>query len=281
MAHVREPPPQGDASQPSWSDLVYPVYSRRSGGLSLGINLFPEGKRCSFDCPYCEVFPFAPGPPFTVERLDAELSSFFKRRRDAEFPGTPIMDICVSGRGEPTLSPFLEQALRAAASARARYCPEAKLVLITNSSGFASAKVLDALDRFADEVPLSVWAKLDGGTEAWYAVMSRSSVPFKDILVGIERYAMRHRLSIQTMICSVDGRIPDGGQIAAYSSRVASLLDKGAELEEIQLYTQARPAPEGRTAAVDDSVLYDIAQRIREFTQGRIKVRTFGSAGWA
>ncbi len=37
--------------------LVYPVVSRRSGGLSLGVNLFPEAKLCSFDCPYCEVFP--------------------------------------------------------------------------------------------------------------------------------------------------------------------------------------------------------------------------------
>ena len=30
--------------------LVYPVISRRSGGLSLGINLFPDAKDCPFDC---------------------------------------------------------------------------------------------------------------------------------------------------------------------------------------------------------------------------------------
>ncbi len=261
----------------AWSDLVYPVYSRRAGGLSVGINLFPEGKLCSFDCPYCEIFPFPPGAPLTMERLESELASFFTRRRQEEFPGTPVMDICVSGRGEPTLSPYLEQALGAAASARQRWCPEASVVLITNSSGFVSNKVLDALDRFANRSPLSVWAKLDGGTEAWYAVMSRSSIPFKDILLGIERYAMRHPLAIQTMICSVDGRIPDAGQIVAYASRLAALLDRGADLQEVQLYTQARPSPEGITAPVDGTVLYDVAQRVREVTQGRIKVRTFGA----
>jgi wyosine [tRNA(Phe)-imidazoG37] synthetase (radical SAM superfamily) len=279
MSQSQEPRPPADGVSSAWSDLVYPVYSRRAGGLSVGINLFPEGKLCSFDCPYCEVFPFPPGPPFSVERLDAELGEFFKVRRHAEFPGTPIMDICVSGRGEPSLSPFLEQALYAAASARKRWCPEAKLVLITNSSGFVSGKVLDILDRFANKNPLSVWAKLDGGTEAWYAIMGRSGIPFKDILLGIERYAMRHPLAIQTMICSVDGRIPDVGQIVAYASRLQAMLDRGADLEEVQLYTQARPSPEGRTAAVDDSVLYEIAQRIRETTQGRIKVRTFGASG--
>ena len=33
---------------------VYPVISRRSGGLSIGINLNPD-KVCNFDCVYCEV----------------------------------------------------------------------------------------------------------------------------------------------------------------------------------------------------------------------------------
>jgi histidinol dehydrogenase len=49
--------------------LVYPVYSRRSRGLSLGINLFPDRKVCSFDCPYCEVFPFETGFRFSPESL--------------------------------------------------------------------------------------------------------------------------------------------------------------------------------------------------------------------
>ena len=38
--------------------LIYPVVSRRSGGLSLGVDLFPDRKTCNFDCPYCEIFPF-------------------------------------------------------------------------------------------------------------------------------------------------------------------------------------------------------------------------------
>src|SRR5437867_11435994 len=34
--------------------FVYPVLSRRSGGLSVGVNLNPD-KVCNFDCIYCQV----------------------------------------------------------------------------------------------------------------------------------------------------------------------------------------------------------------------------------
>ena len=34
--------------------FVYPVLSRRSGGISLGVNLNPD-KICNFDCIYCQV----------------------------------------------------------------------------------------------------------------------------------------------------------------------------------------------------------------------------------
>ena len=49
--------------------LVYPVYSRRSQGLSMGINLFPDHKQCSFNCPYCEVFPFKTDSMFSLEGM--------------------------------------------------------------------------------------------------------------------------------------------------------------------------------------------------------------------
>jgi histidinol dehydrogenase len=258
-------------------ELVYPVYSRRSGGLSLGINLFPEGKRCNFDCPYCEIFPYAPGPAFSMELLVDKLAGFFKTRREVEFPGTPVLDICLAGRGEPTLSPSFGAALDAARAARDEFCPEAKLVLITNSTGFACQPVMEALERFTRKGPLTVWAKLDAGTELWYRTMNRTPFPLEDILRGLERYAAAHPVTIQTMVCRVNGALPANGEIAAYASRLVALLDAGADIEEIQIYTQARPSPEGITSMAEDWELLDIAQRVRETTDGRVKVRTFGS----
>jgi histidinol dehydrogenase len=257
--------------------ILYPVHSRRSGGLSLGVDLFGAGKKCSFDCPYCEVFPFPAGQAFEIGRLEAEFAAFFRETRAREFPGTPLRDICLSGSGEPTLSPHLEEALYAMAAARGRYCPEAELVVITNGTGFASASATEALERFVRKVSLKAWVKLDAGTESWYRTMNRGALPYGELLAGIERYALLHPLTIQTMVCEVEGRAPDGGEVAAYASRLATLLDKGAEIEQVQIYTQARPAPEGSTAPVPDRVLVEIAQRVREITQGRVPVRTYGA----
>ena len=54
--------------------FVYPVISRRSGGLSLGVNLNPD-KRCNFDCIYCEVDRREPGRPDRADpaRIQDEL----------------------------------------------------------------------------------------------------------------------------------------------------------------------------------------------------------------
>src|SRR5437899_6235855 len=54
---------------------VYAVVSRRSKGVSIGINLNPD-KLCNFDCVYCQVDRTTPGPTSAVEvqRFREELS---------------------------------------------------------------------------------------------------------------------------------------------------------------------------------------------------------------
>ena len=54
--------------------FVYPVLSRRSRGLSIGVNLNPD-KVCNFDCIYCQVDRRSAAVTdfVAVERLLAEL----------------------------------------------------------------------------------------------------------------------------------------------------------------------------------------------------------------
>jgi wyosine [tRNA(Phe)-imidazoG37] synthetase (radical SAM superfamily) len=213
-----------------------------------------------------------------VAALEAEFASFFGGRREAEFPGTPVRDICLSGSGEPSLSPHLESALYAIAAARRRYCPEAENVIITNATGFLTTPVFDVIERFARKTPLAVWAKLDAGTEEWFRAMNGGGAhSLADIVSGIERFAVLHPLVVQTMVCSVGGRIPGPEEWDAYAARIGGLLEGGADLAGIQLYTQARPAPLGITGPVPERLLMDIALRVREITQGRVPVRTYGS----
>src|SRR5512137_2236300 len=53
---------------------VYPVVSRRAGGVSIGINLNPNNA-CNWRCLYCQVPNLGRGgpPPIDLRRLEGEL----------------------------------------------------------------------------------------------------------------------------------------------------------------------------------------------------------------
>jgi histidinol dehydrogenase len=263
--------------------LLYPVLSRRSGGLSLGVNLFPDGKRCSFDCPYCEVF--APSwdgrsDSFDSGRLEGELLAFAEEGPRL-FPSEPLRDIAFSGDGEPSLSPHLADALAVVAAARRchPYFASASLVLITNSTGFLRPELSSLLRRYVSEEGLSVWAKLDAGTEAWYRRMNRSSIPFPSLLEGIESFAQGSPLALQTMVCRLGGELPPEPEILAYAALVSRLARSGARIREIQLYTQARPSPEGVTAPLSDAELLGLSALLRDHLIPGLPLRAFGSGG--
>src|SRR5258708_3430933 len=63
--------------------FVYPVISRRSRGLSIGVNLNPD-KVCNFDCVYCEVDRRIPGKVSQVDlnQLRDELIAMIRFARD-------------------------------------------------------------------------------------------------------------------------------------------------------------------------------------------------------
>src|SRR6476469_2034309 len=94
--------------------FVYPVLSRRSGGISVGVNLNPD-KVCNFDCIYCQVDRRSAAVTQFVEteRLLAELDPTLdlvesgELYEDERFSGVPgplrrLNDIAFSGDGEPT-----------------------------------------------------------------------------------------------------------------------------------------------------------------------------------
>lgn len=245
--------------------LVYPVYSRRSGGLSLGVNLFPESKACGFDCPYCEVMEIEGGGPFSLSELDDELADFLDRSYPLSFAAEPIRDICLSGNGEPTLYPRLGEAIALCAEARRRrpgLLSQAELVLITNSAGFLSGETAASLHRAVADEGLVIWAKLDAGTPAVFRRMSRSTLGFEELVDGIKAFAMRSPIVLQTMLCAVGDLQPQDGEAAALAELVAAMVGAGAKIPVWQLYTQARPSTQGQSSPVSDSALAALARTI-------------------
>jgi len=233
--------------------LVYPVHSRRAGGLSVGINLFPDKKHCAFDCPYCEVFDFQTGAVFSLKQMERDLRMTLA---DAKERGVPVKDVCFSGSGEPTLSPHFAAALDCAGSVRGEIAPEAALVLITCGSGLLQEDVFSRLrEAAAAPLNLDIWLKLDAATQDWYEKMNRSSLPLEGLKAKIRELAACAPVTIQTMLCRIDGLPPPPQEEAAWEDFILALplaaggagLRRG--LRKVQIYGKARAAPEDPKAS--------------------------------
>lgn len=239
MLISRKNHPRGE----SGADLVYPVFSRRSNGLSVGINLFPAKKNCNFDCPYCEVHPFQNKATFSLERLEDDLIDFFENHQALRHDSLPVRDICISGNGEPTLSPFFAEALAVCAKIRSMF-PEtagkADFVLITNGTGFMNEVVATMLHEAVAKDKLQIWAKLDAGSQELFAAMSRSKFMVEEIIRGMTAFARQSPLIIQTMLCRLKERQPTHEDARQYAQTINAMIQDGARIQAIQFYTVAR-----------------------------------------
>lgn len=241
-----------------WRDnrYVYPVISRRSRGLSVGVNLNPD-KVCNFDCIYCCVDRTTmPGRvEVDLPALERELDHMLALVRsgvlwrDSPFDQTPaelrrLNDVAFSGDGEPTSFLRFEEACRIAAGALATAgLNDAKIVVITNATLFHQPRVSAALD-YLDTVNGELWAKLDAGTEAYYRLVERTTVPFQRILDNLLLAGRKRAIVIQSLFMRVDGRPPPVEEVAAYVGRLEHLRRAGCGIKLVQVYTIARQTAE-------------------------------------
>jgi histidinol dehydrogenase len=238
--------------------LVYPVYSRRSGGLSVGINLFPGKKSCNFDCPYCEVFPFTANAVFSCDQMEEDLREVIA---GALKQNIPVRDICFSGNGEPTLSPAFPEALKRASRVRAETAPASVLVLITNGTGLLQPHIFSLLQDTA--AALNIWLKLDAGTPCWYKKMNRCEIAFEKLIAKIKEFSAVAPVTIQTMLCAIDGESPPDEEAQVWEQLIVELA-AGGKLRKVQIYGKARPAPEDpKTSSLPAEYLEERAESLR------------------
>jgi wyosine [tRNA(Phe)-imidazoG37] synthetase (radical SAM superfamily) len=258
---------------------VYAVISRRSKGVSIGLNLNPD-KVCNFDCIYCQVDRRT--PPITqvldAQRLMNELEEMLDLVQSGQlfemerFRGTPLHlrrlnDIAFSGDGEPTTPrEFPEVVERVAGLKRARGLSDVKLVLITNATMFhrpAVAKSLEVLDANQGEI----WAKLDAGTDSYYHVVDRTTIPFGQVVDNISAAAKRRPIVIQSLFMQVHGEAPSQAELEAFCERLNDVLSCGGRIKLVQVYTVARVPTESYVTPLSDAALDAIAALVRERTE--------------
>lgn len=265
-----------------WADnlFVYAVVSRRSHGVSIGVNLNP-GKECNFDCVYCQVDRrVAPRVrKVDLERLAHELDAVLKAAADGSLYDRPpfdalppdrrkVRDIAFSGDGEPTTYPGFEEAVEIAAAARGRFSlDQTKIVLITDAAYLDRPAVRDALEVL-DANNGEIWAKLDAGTEEYFRRIDRPNVPLARVLESILDAARRRPVVIQSLFMRVDGEAIPEAEVRAYCDRLNELLAAGGRLKGIQLYTIARKPAEPSVAPLADAEL----DRLADFVRARVPV---------
>jgi len=245
--------------------IIYPVYSRRSEGLSIGINLFPDKKSCAFGCPYCEIFPFSPNSGFSVSRMEDDLRGVITGALEKD---GQIKDICFSGNGEPTLSPSFKEALKSTETIRSRLAPLARIVIITNGTGLLQPDVFSLLTESAADINTDIWLKLDAGTSEWYQKINRSLIPFNKLIEKIKTFASRAPFTIQTMLCAVNGETAPPEDVSGWEALVCELAANN--VRKVQLYGKARAAPEDPlTSELPEKYLEDRAQSLRARFTGK------------
>jgi histidinol dehydrogenase len=242
--------------------LVYPTHSRRSGGLSLGINLFPSKKFCTFNCPYCEVFPFSNDAAFSLTQMDLELRSAVAVAKETD---KKIMDICFSGCGEPSISPDFPGALELAGRIRDEEAAGANLVLITNGTGLLLPNVFSVLAKAATGSPaLDIWLKLDAGTWEWYRKINAAEIAHDKLTKKIKEFAACATVTIQTMLCEIDGAQPPKEEEQAWENLVCDLAAGNGNIRKVQIYGKSRSSPgDPKTVSLPASYLEQRAQSLR------------------
>ena len=257
-------------------EYVYPVVSRRAGGLSLGINL-NTNNACNWRCIYCQVPDLIRGapPPVDLDALEEELSVFLSQILIGSYLEDQVPkgqrrlnDIAFSGNGEPTSAPNFADAVKTIHGVRVRAnVPEVvKTVLITNGSLMHQHKVMKGVKDLAG-INGEVWFKIDRATVEGAQLINDTKINKSRIMSNLEASAKACPTWIQTCLFKLDGLHPADSDLDAYVQLIGEAVARGIPFKGILLYGLARQShqPESaRLSKLDDGWLNAFAHCLRE-----------------
>jgi wyosine [tRNA(Phe)-imidazoG37] synthetase (radical SAM superfamily) len=254
---------------------VYPVVSRRAGGVSVGINLNPNNA-CNWACVYCQVPDLVRGtaPEIDLVRLETELRAMLTDILRGDFMQTRVPadarrlnDIALSGNGEPTSARVFPQVIELIGQVMADFelIDKIKLVLITNGSLADRPRVQEGLRKMAT-LNGEVWFKFDRATAGGMRAINQTRIPPEK---QFERLAVAATLCptwLQTCVFAMDGEPPSEAEQQAYLATVSRIRAQKIPVQGVLLYGLARPsmqAQASRLSALPIEWLDAFAEKIR------------------
>lgn len=257
---------------------VYPVISRRSGGLSIGINL-NINNACNWRCIYCQVPGLIRGsaPQVDFDLLGSELRRFladvihgdFYDREQVPEELRMIKDIAISGNGESTTSNEFDQVVNTIELILNEYglLGDIKCVLITNGSMMNRPVVHRGLRKLAS-MNGEVWFKIDSATPAGMALINNTRGGSVSTLKRLQISASLCPTWIQTCFFSYKEKQPAQAEIDAYLTLLEAVAEKNIPLKGIMLYGVARQShqPEAKyISALPKEWFDELALRLKRF----------------
>ena len=254
---------------------VYPVVSRRAGGVSVGINL-NVNNACNWACVYCQVENLTRGgpPAIDLELFERELAGFLDdvlmgdfMSREVPAEDRRLVDVAFSGNGEPTSAAEFPEAVLRVGRVLERHGLAGKLPvrLITNGSLLHRQAVQDGIGALG-EMGGEVWFKVDRGTTAEVNAINGVPMDAQRIRRNLAQCAALATTWVQTCWFAVDGVAPDAAAREAYCDLLGPVA---TGLAGIHLYGLARPSMQAdapRLQRLGAKELERFAAEIREKT---------------
>ena len=261
---------------------VYPVVSRRAGGVSIGINL-NINNACNWRCIYCQVPNLSRGtpPPINLALLEKELRGFLNELLHGNFMNEfvdekdrHLMDIAFSGNGEPTSAKDFPQVLEIVEKVLKEFnllnpanpspiLPNPiKVRLITNGSLMDKTHVLESMKHLAN-INGEVWFKVDAGSSEGIAKINDVNMSIASVIKRLKACAATCPTFFQTCMVKIDGQSPSEEEIDAYITLLSQVKD---HIQGVHLYGLARPSMQAeapRLGRLSPEWLEGVASQIR------------------
>ena len=258
---------------------VYPVVSRRAGGVSVGINL-NTNNACNWACLYCQVDNLTRGgpPPLDLPRLERELVAFLDDLLNGDFmqrqvpqEARKLVDIAFSGNGEPTSAPEFLAAVELVGRVMTRFelAGIVPLRLITNGS-FLHRPDVQAGIRQLGILGGEVWFKVDRADPASVEVINGVPLQADKMARNLAICVGLAPTWVQTCWFALDHQSPSAASQTAYCSLLKPLADK---IAGVHLYGLARPSMQPaapRLSRLPVEELERFAQQIQKETGVRV-----------
>ena len=253
---------------------VYPVISRRAGGVSVGINLNPNNA-CNWHCAYCQVPDLQRGvaPEIDLDLLHSELTTLLDWLLHGDFmvervpeASRRISDLALSGNGEPTSCRDFDQVIELLCTVMQAAELQRPLRLITNGSYLQRPAVQRGLTQMAAHDG-EVWLKVDAVDAAAVRRINGVSLDAHFLRARVEASVACCPTWIQTCMVAWDGEPPADAELDAYLDFLHALRRDGIALRGVLLYGLARPSqqPEAvHVAPLPQVWMEGFADRIRQ-----------------